>query len=177
MAPHSFTLVLSGFTVIDEDVEDRLFEAGCDDALLSTRDGVPFLDFERDADSLLSAIMGAIADVEGAGLNVRVIRVEPDELVTASEIAERTGRSRESIRLLAAGKRGMGGFPPPVRGLKSRMRLWRWAEVIAWMAEHDGAAQSEAVSHAHTIAAVNGALELRRHAPEESGQLLKSLAG
>lgn len=177
MKTHTFTLVLSGIAEIDAEVEDRLFEAGCDDALLSTRDGVPFLDFDRDSESLLVAITGAISDVEGAGPALRVIRVEPDELVTASEIAERTGRSRESIRLLAAGKRGRGGFPPPVRGLKSRMRLWRWAEVIAWMAEHEGGTHPEAVVHAHTIAAINGALELRRHAPEESDQLLRSLAG
>ena len=177
MKTHTFTLVLSGITEIDAEVEDRLFEAGCDDALLSTRDGVPYLDFDRESESLLAAITSAISDVESAGLDLRVIRVEPDELVTASEIAERTGRSRESIRLLAAGKRGRGGFPPPVRGLKSRMRLWRWAEVIAWMAEHEGGTHPEAVVHAHTIAAVNGALELRRHAPEESDQLLRSLAG
>lgn len=176
METHSFTLVLSGITEVDSEVEDRLFESGCDDALLSNRDGVPFLDFDRDSDSLLMAITSAISDVEGAGLDLRVIRVEPDELVTASEIAERTGRSREGIRLLAAGKRGRGGFPPPVRGLKSRTRLWRWAEVIAWMAEHEGDAETAAVVHAHTIAAVNGALELRRHAPDESDQLLRSLA-
>ena len=177
MKVHSFTLVLTGVTEISGEVEDRLFEAGCDDTLLGMRDGVVFLDFDRESELLLDAIVSAISDVEQSGLEVKVIRVEPDDLVTASEIAERTGRSRESIRLLAAGQRGGGGFPPPVRGLKSRMRLWRWAEVIAWMAEHDGTAQPHAVQNAQTIAAVNGALELRRHAPDRTDDLLKALAG
>ena len=176
MEVHSFTLVLAGITEITSEVEDRLFEAGCDDALLGIRDGVAFLDFDRESESLLDAILSAISNVEQSGLEVKVIRVEPDDLVSASEIAERTGRSRESIRLLAAGRRGSGGFPPPVRGLKSRMRLWRWAEVIAWMAEHEGTEQPVAVQNAQTIAAVNGALELRRHAPAGTNDLLRALA-
>jgi predicted DNA-binding transcriptional regulator AlpA len=177
MKVHSFTLVLAGITEINGEVEDRLFGAGCDDALLGIRDGVAFLDFDRESDSMLDAIVTAISNVEQSGLDVNVIRVEPDDLVTASEIAERTGRSRESIRLLAAGQRGGGGFPPPVRGLKSRMRLWRWAEVIAWMTEHEGSAPSAAVHNAQTIAAINGALELRRHAPDGTDNLLRALAG
>ena len=176
MKTYTFTLILSGFTELREDVEDRLFEAGCDDALLGFRDGVPHLDFDRDAESLQEAILSAIHDVEGAGVGARIIRVEPDELVTASEIAERTGRSRESIRLLAAGKRGRGGFPPPLRGMKRRTRLWRWAEVALWLAEREGDLTDPRVDEAHTIAAINGALELRHHAPDSSIYLLKSIA-
>ena len=112
-----------------------------------------------------------------ADIGARVIRVEPDELVTASEIAERTGRTRESIRLLAAGKRGQGGFPPPLRGMKSRIRLWRWAEVALWLAEREGDLTDPLVDEAHTIAAINGALELRRHAPDSSSYLIKRIAG
>jgi len=177
MKTYAFTLVLSGFTNITEQIEDRFFEAGCDDALLSFRDGVPYLDFDREAESPREAILSAVHDVEKAGLGARVIRVEPDDLVTASEIAERTGRSRESIRLLAAGKRGQGGFPPPFRGMKRRTRLWRWSEVALWLAEREGNLSDPLVDEAHTIAAINGALELRRHAPDSSIYLVKSIAG
>ena len=144
---------------------------------MSFRDGVPYLDFDREAKSLREAILSAINNVERADLSSRVIRVEPDELVTASEIAERTGRSRESIRLLSAGKRGKGGFPPPLRGMKSRTRLWRWAEVALWLAEREGELTDPSIDEAHTIAAINGALELRRHAPESSSYLIKRIAG
>jgi len=177
MKTYTFTLVLSGFTELKEDLEDRLFESGCDDALLSFRDGIPYLDFDREAKSLQEAILSAINNVEGTGISARVIRVEPDELVTASEIADRTGRSRESIRLLAAGKRGKGSFPPPLRGMKSRTRLWRWAEVAIWFAEGEGDLTDPPVDEAHTIAAINGALELRRHAPDSSSYLIKRIAG
>ena len=177
MKTYTFTLILSGFTELSENVEDRVFESGCDDALLNFRDGVPYLDFDRVAESLIEAIITAINDIEGTGIGARVIRVEPDELVTASEIAERTGRSRESIRLLAEGKRGKGDFPPPLRGVKSRTRFWRWAEVALWISEHGGKLSGSSLDEAHTIAAVNGALELRRHAPGFSIDLIKRIAG
>jgi|LGOV01.1.fsa_nt_gb predicted DNA-binding transcriptional regulator AlpA len=177
MKTYTFTLVLSGFSELREDMEDRLFESGCDDALLSFRDGVPYLDFDREAETLREAILSAIINVEGAGIGACVIRVEPDELVTASEIAERTGRSRESIRLLAAGKRGQGGFPPPLRGMKSRTRLWHWGEVALWLAQRECDLAAPLVEEAHAIAAINGALELRRHAPDSSSYLIKRIAG
>ena len=176
MKTYTFSLVLSGLSNLTEQIEDRFFQAGCDDALLYFRDGVPYLDFDREAESPREAILSAIHDVENAGVGARVIRVEPDELVTASEIAERTGRSRESIRLLAAGKRGAGGFPPPFLGMKRRTRLWRWSEVALWFAEREGNSRDLLVEEAHTIAAINGALELRRHAPDSSIHLVKSVA-
>jgi hypothetical protein len=100
MKTYTFTLLLSGATKLQEELEDRFFESGCDDALLSFRDGVFYIDFDREAESMQEAILSAILDVERVGTGIRVIRVEPDELVTASEIVERTGRSRESIRKL-----------------------------------------------------------------------------
>ena len=60
MKTYTFTLVLSGFTELREDVEDCLFESGCDDALLSFRDGVPYLDLDREAKSIREAILSAI---------------------------------------------------------------------------------------------------------------------
>jgi len=176
MTTHTFALVLDGFHELTDEVENCIYEAGCDDALLSIRDGTPLLDFDRHAKSLREAILSAIEDIEGAGVNACVIRVEPDDLVTASDIAKRTNRSREGVRLLAAGKRGRGGFPPQVHGVKSRTRLWRWAEVAAWLSKHVDFDEDHAVKDARTIAAINGALELRHHAPEFSSDLVRRLA-
>ena len=72
MKTYTFTLVLSGFSELREDMEDRLFESGCDDALLSFRDGVPYLDFDREAETLREAILSAIINVEGAGIGACV---------------------------------------------------------------------------------------------------------
>jgi len=129
---HTFTLVLTGPDPNEPANLDRLFEAGCDDATFGARDGVFIADFDREAPSFSHALTSAIADVEGAVHGLQVHRVEPEELVTASEIATRTKRSRESIRQLFGGTRGVGGFPRPTAWLSDRTRLWHWSEVSRW---------------------------------------------
>ncbi len=96
---HEFSLILSG--EMTDGIADALYGAGCDDALVSVQCGVPYVDFDRDSDSFEEAVLTAIRDVERVGL--QVLRVEPDDLVSASEIARRTERTRESIRLLSQG--------------------------------------------------------------------------
>lgn len=157
MAEYSFTLVIDG--VVEAKLDD-LFEAGCDDATFGSVDGVRYADFDREAPSLERAIYSAVEAVESVpGLRVR--RVEPDDLVTAAEIAERLGRTRESVRLLIAGKRGEGDFPAPLSHLRCRNRLWRWSEVAEWA----GVASATEVDRAQFIAAINAALELRTAMP------------
>jgi hypothetical protein len=47
-------------------------------------------------------VVSAIVDVEQAGIGARVLQVEADDdWLTASEIAARVGRSRQSVALLA----------------------------------------------------------------------------
>ncbi|MGA2035175.1 MAG: hypothetical protein ABSG68_23255 [Thermoguttaceae bacterium] len=160
---YTFTLILAGAAEITEEIADRLFGAGCDDALLGSRDGVTFLDFDRVGDSLEATIKSAIRDVQTAGL--KVARVEPDDLVNAAEIARRLKRTRESVRQLVAGTRGPGGFPPPVSSVTGSSPLWRWAEVARWITEHRLVAdRSDVLDAAETIAKLNAVLEMRRMA-------------
>lgn len=173
MGEYQFTLVISG-DVDHDDAIDALFEAGCDDATIGTVDGVGYADFVREARSFGEAVGSAIKQVESiSGLQVQ--RVEPDDLVTMTEIAERLGRSRESVRLLIQGARGPGGFPPPVSHLKARSRLWRWSEVAAWAEKLPASVRSR---DPFLVAAINAALALRESAskllPEER-QLVQSL--
>ena len=164
-AEHEFTLVLEGVDVLDTGNLDAWFEAGCDDATFGEVDGVGYADFSRTADSAPKAILSAIEQVESAVPSVRVIRVEPDDLVNASDIAERLGRSRESVRLLIAGERGPGGFPAPLSHLKVRGRLWRWAEVARWAKVALDHELADADTSAF-VAALNDTLDLRRLSPE-----------
>lgn len=158
MNEYNFTLIIQGEV---ESRMDDLFEAGCDDATFGSVDGVPYGEFDREAVSFSEAVSSAIADVESVeGLRVR--RVEPDDLVTAAEIAARLGRSRESVRLLIAGRRGVGDFPSPISHARQRNRLWRWSEVACWAGE---ATDSE-MAHARVVAATNAALELRTLDPK-----------
>lgn len=153
---HPFTLIVDG-PVDDDDVLDALFLAGCDDATFGSADGAGFADFRRRAPSLLHAIRSAIKDIESVP-GLRVVRIEPEDLVTMAEIARRLGRSRESVRLLVAGDRGRGGFPPPVSRVRERSPLWRWSDVAAWADPALGHRDPDAA----LAAAVNAALEIRR---------------
>jgi hypothetical protein len=164
---HAFTLVLTGADEITDALSDRLFEAGCDDALLGMRNGVLFLDFLRAAKSAEQAILSAISDVARSGTGVRAERVEPSDAVTAAEIARRLGRSRESVRLWILGERGPGGFPAPVSNVKRRSPVWRWSDVATWCAEALGDPGYESArDHARAVVAVNSALELSRVADD-----------
>jgi hypothetical protein len=133
-----FTLILSGVNAITAEVEDAVYQAGCDDALLGKRNGAVYLDFNRSGESFHDAMVSAIRQVESCGLNIRVIGIEPSVYVPQAEIARRLESTRESVRLLAEGKRRGGAFPPPVGGIKSRSPLWNWAFLLA---------QLEASSH------------------------------
>ena len=108
MNVYEFTLVIETQAGLDDGLEDALFEAGCDDATLSFRKGIAYLDFDREAEDLESAIISAIQQVEQTGLNLWVKRVEPSDLVTSAEIARRLDRSRQSIQQLISGARGEG---------------------------------------------------------------------
>jgi len=173
MSEHQFTLVIAG-DLERADSIDALFEAGCDDATFGTVDHVGYGDFVREAASLGEAVCSAIEQVETAR-GLRVLRVEPDDLVTMSEIAERMGRSRESVRLLTKGARGPGGFPPPVSHLRARARLWRWSEVADWAEDLSAPVNPR---EAALIAMVNAALVFRENASKvenEERELLAAL--
>ena len=61
MNEYTFTLLIEG------DIEskmDELFDAGCDDAMFWSVDGVYYGEFKREAASLAAAVSSAIADIE-----------------------------------------------------------------------------------------------------------------
>ena len=161
---HSFTLFLSGVDVFDDEQFDALHEAGCDDALFGVRDGAQYGAFDREAESFSVALASAIHDVTSAIVGARVVRIEPDQLVTLAAIAERSGRSREYIRLLSNNKRGPGGFPAPVAYADHKTRLWHWPDVAHWLAENRKASVGVDAHAADLVAALNAAFDLREHA-------------
>ena len=76
---YEFSLILSDIEVADEDA-DKLYEAGCDDASILTRDGVTRIQFDRDAPNLDEALATAIQNVERAGFAVARVEIERDEV-------------------------------------------------------------------------------------------------
>ena len=78
MKMYAFRLVLAAAELSDDDC-DRLYEARCDDGTVVTRDGVTYIAFDREAESLEDAIRSATAEVMAAGF--QVARLEIDALV------------------------------------------------------------------------------------------------
>lgn len=75
MKTYEFKLVLGGVTDITDDEGDSLFQAGCDDGTIVTRDGTVFIRFSRESASLEDAINSAAANVQNAGFQVEHVEV------------------------------------------------------------------------------------------------------
>jgi hypothetical protein len=74
---YPFVLVLNGVSEIEEGLEDALFNAGCDDAILYSTNGQVCLEFDREAENLVSAVVSAIHAVESCGEHIKVREVLP----------------------------------------------------------------------------------------------------
>jgi len=172
MTEWTFRVTLRGIELTDEQL-DALYEAGCDDGSFSLEpDGTVLGFFDREAATQEDAVLSAIDAVESAGIGARVLKVSADDdWLSASEIAERVGRSRASIHLLTRGERGPGDFPALVARQGSPNPLWRWTDVEAWFEQYE----PDAIP-AHGprlspdfLAEVNDRLDLRerlRHSPD-----------
>lgn len=154
MKTFDFTIVASGLDPAADDFEQRFYDAGCDDALIAFQKGHILVDFTRQAESLAAAIASAVGDVRRAGATVD--RIEPDPLVSLSDIAARSGLSRAAVSLYFKGERGRG-FPPPVARVTADSPLWDWATVARWLHDHDRL-DRDAVIEAETVREANRTL-------------------
>lgn len=64
MSTFTFRVVVEGVDVRSHEVVDALFNAGCDDALIGSCEGIQYLDFDREAASLDNAVRSAVAAIE-----------------------------------------------------------------------------------------------------------------
>ncbi len=69
---YQFTLKLENVDIITDTMEDSLFEAGCDDALLYSSNNNVFLDFNREELNLAKALNSAINHIELAGYKCKI---------------------------------------------------------------------------------------------------------
>lgn len=167
MKSYNFILVLSGIQAPTEEFEEGLFEAGCDDGTLSFRNHVAYIEFDREAPSFKEAVISAIRQVESVDQAVAVERVEPDDLVSASEVARRINKTREYVRLLIEGERGGGNFPVPLSGITTKSLMWSWVKIARWLLENSMVNEEE-FQIAQDIADINNTLFYRNdvEAPE-----------
>jgi hypothetical protein len=132
---YTFALLVAGLDVEDDAQCDAYFSAGLDDSLLEDRDGLALATFFRTAGSPASALTSAIADIEHGVSGASVLRVD-EQLMNLNDLADRLCRTTESVRLLATGARGPGGFPSPAGIVGKGVRVWRWADVRPWLMQH-----------------------------------------
>lgn len=154
---------------------DRLYEGFDEEVAVEEGPRGHFVGFEREAESFLDAVLDAINQVIGLGFEPLAVE---DELVSMADIAERTGRTRQSVSMLVSGQRGPGGFPRPTAG-NVRSPLWHWADVAAWLENQAGGGE-DFEDRLRTIASINGELAnriLAREHPQELKRIRQRLAG
>ncbi len=145
MTIHDFSIIASGQDPQADDFETRFYDAGCDDATISFQKGCIIVDFARETETIEDAIASAIADVLAAGAHVD--RVEPDPLVSLSDIAARTNMSRAAMTQYSKGQRGRD-FPLPIAKVTSDSPLWDWACVARWFFKNQKLPRARAVEAA-----------------------------
>lgn len=170
-----FALIVGGVSDLTQEVEDALFEAGCDDATLSIQYGRLYLEFSRRAQSLEEAIVSAIQDVQKAGIGAQILQVDECNLVTASEIARRIDRSRQLVHQYITGERGPGDFPSPACHLDDEHApLWQWCAVSFWLVQNN-LLRKEECRNAEVVYAINHVLE-KLNRPPQLQQLVTQLS-
>jgi hypothetical protein len=87
---HSFAVVMTGtdFTSAESPHADALYEAGCDDALLTSDSGAQRVIFDREAPSFAAAVASAITAIETAIPGARVTSVERLESAEAPTLPQ-----------------------------------------------------------------------------------------
>lgn len=125
-------LLVEGFDVDDDAQISGLYENF--DATAARMSGLVTITMRvpRDGDLLVTA-KAAVRELERVVAGVWVVDLDLD-LTDVGEIAERTGKTRQAVNLLATGQRGRG-FPDPY-ALPGGHRIWTWASINRWLAEH-----------------------------------------
>jgi hypothetical protein len=128
MNTYHFT-VLIRHAIYNDALEDALFSAGCDDALLFSTNGAVCLEFDRQAVSAKNAVQTAFEQIRSAGFNDLVL--QETGYATLGEIAQRAGLSRAALSQYALGKRG-SNFPAPMY-ITGKSALYSWQEAAQWL--------------------------------------------
>lgn len=162
MKSYEFTLILGDVNEHTPNLEDNIFNAGCDDALINFRNGTVYLDFNRKTPSLKEAVISAIQAIEAMPLNAKVLSIAPEHLVSETDIAKRLNVKKQAVSLWIKGLRRKDiPFPHPFMKLSEASPLWRWPEIIDWSLKNEIITEAEALEEAILIENLNLLLEER----------------
>jgi hypothetical protein len=155
-----------------DDLADRLFESGCDDATLGVGlMGHVALMFTRESGSARDAVLGALADVRRAIPDARLEEAGPD-LVGLTDVADLLHVTRQNVRKLAFSGRSL----PPTPVHEGRPTIWHLSTMLDWLQREKGyPVDDRLVELSWTTMQVNLAVSGRdadRHAQREILALL-----
>ncbi|GAA0995985.1 hypothetical protein GCM10009555_091070 [Acrocarpospora macrocephala] len=136
MNTYWFTIKTTGFpeeqlVSISDKLYGLLEKSGGVDVLVAGDERGGEIEFSREAEDAVIAIVSAIEQVEQAGLEVVGVT---EDIVDVDSIAERSGVSAAAVSNWTSGARGGGGFPRPVIE-RRRGSLWSWSQVSRWLEE------------------------------------------
>jgi len=158
--------------VSSDDRVERLFEAGCDDALVGIgRPGRIALAFTRDADSARSAVLSALADALRAMPDARLIGASPD-LVGLTDVAQIMGFSRQNMRKLILSD----GESAPASVHESTPSLWHLTDLLTWLSDRGYPVDPAIAEVAQTTKQVNIAVQCVQADPHAQREIAAALA-
>lgn len=159
---YQFRLVLKNVDEKTPNLEDCLYKAGCDDALVNFRNGTVYLDFDREDISFEQAVIQAIRNIESSPIKAIVASVEPETFVTESDIAKRLIVKRQTVSLwIKRTRRKKMPFPKPIMKLSECSPLWKWSEVCRWLYQNNIISDKSKVEEAVFLENLNITLEGR----------------
>lgn len=129
--------------ICPEEFERLAKWAGDRDGIVSSSDGqtiaTMFFEDVNECDKLRALLVDAVRELEAAGF--KVIGLDFD-LVNTTDVADRIGRTRQTVRQYVDGLRGPGRFPAPL-GSPGGVRVWDWGSVNEWLRAFDQSGDPE----------------------------------
>lgn len=147
------------------DFAEQIYAAFEGDVEVEMSRGVVLLRVTQEADSMAEAIRFSVLALKGLGL--QVARFGPESLVSAAQIAERLGLSRERVSQLLQS----GILPAPVAALEERSPMYRWPDVVERLAGTERVDEGD-LEAARALERANAALTIFENDPERMLQTL-----
>jgi len=139
---------------------DRLYEAGCDDAIVGVgKEGYLALDFIRESNSGHEAIATAVENVNQVFKEAKLTQVSPD-LVGIKDLASIFKCSRQNIQRNAI----KSDFPNPV--YNGAQAIWHLATVLNWFVLNNYQVDPERLEIAELAMSINAEIAAQTAQPK-----------
>jgi predicted DNA-binding transcriptional regulator AlpA len=127
---YEFLLVVDGVSMDDDGAVAIITDTF--DGLLSSNRGLHRLAVAGEGANAADALQNLLRQFAADLPALRILRQDPD-LVGVSDIAERTGHSRQNVQQWVTGERNAERPFPAPEGTAGRSFVWRWADINEWL--------------------------------------------